>query len=145
MQGSWERFHLARTRLQFRIDFDQIQRWIWPQFPLKSTTIGPRLGFDRGPRSPSIVVGSSRSDSAAKEVRSRLDRVMIAARSDGDRGVLPRFVCTVRWRSSGEVDGHDRTSPWPSDRDRESLDPPSGSSIASRPICKKIAMNIAAV
>ena len=63
----------------------------------RSTTIGPRLRFDRGPRSPSIFFGSSRCDSAAKEVRSRLDRAPIAARSDRDRGVLPRLICTVRW------------------------------------------------
>ena len=28
LQGWWERFQLARTRLQFRDDFDRIQRWI---------------------------------------------------------------------------------------------------------------------
>ena len=28
LQGSWERFHLGRMRLQFQDDFDQIQRWI---------------------------------------------------------------------------------------------------------------------
>ena len=41
------------------------------------TTIGPRLGFDRGPRSLSIFVGSSRGDSAAEGVRSRLDQTAI--------------------------------------------------------------------
>ena len=40
--------------------------------------IGPRSGVDRGPGSPSIVVGSSRSDSAVRDVRSRLNRVAIA-------------------------------------------------------------------
>ena len=50
-----------------------------PHFHNFSTTIGPRSGFDRGPRSPSIFVGSSRGDSAAEGVRSRLDRAAIAA------------------------------------------------------------------
>ena len=87
-------------------------------------TIEPRLGVDRGPRFPSIVVRSSRSDSAAKDVRSRHDRGSIAARSNRDRGVLPRLVCTVRWRSSSEVDGHDRTSLWLSDHNRKEGPPP---------------------
>ena len=59
-------------------------------------TIGPRSGVDRGPGSRSVAVGSGWSDSATKDVRSRLDHAMIAARSDRDRGVLPRLVCIVR-------------------------------------------------
>ena len=39
-----------------------------PHFHNFSTTIGPRSGFDRGPRSPSIFVGSCRGDSAAEGV-----------------------------------------------------------------------------
>ena len=61
-----------------------------------NTTIGPRSGFDHGPRSPSIFVGSSRSDFAAEGVRSRRDLGSIAARSDCDRGDLPCMVCAVR-------------------------------------------------
>ena len=66
-------------------------------------TIGPRLGFDRGPRSPSIVVGSSRSDSAAKEVRSRLDRAMIVARSRPDRTAIVGFFHALSAPSDGAL------------------------------------------
>ena len=41
-----------------------------PRFP-------PRSGHDRDPESPSIIVSSSRSDFAAKDLRSRLDRTAI--------------------------------------------------------------------
>ena len=58
-------------------------------FHVFSTTIGPRSGFNRGPRFPSIVVKSGRSDSAAKNRA-------ITARLDRDPGVLPSFVCAVR-------------------------------------------------
>ena len=61
-----------------------------------STTIGPRSSYDRGPRSSPILVGSSRGDSTAEGVRSRLDRSAIAARSDRDREDLPGMVCAVR-------------------------------------------------
>ena len=62
--------------------------------------IGPRSGFDRGPRSPSIVVGSSRSDSAAKEVRSRLDRTAIvgffcALSAPSDGALQVRWMVTI--------------------------------------------------
>ena len=67
-------------------------------FKLASTRplLPPRSGHDRGPESPLIVASSSRNDSAAKDVRLRLHRAAIAARSDCDRGALPRIVCTVR-------------------------------------------------
>ena len=39
--------------------------------------IGPRLCVNRDPGAPSIVLGSSRIDSAAEDVRSWLDRTAI--------------------------------------------------------------------
>ena len=47
------------------------------------TTIRPRSCVDRDLGAPSIVVGSSRIDSAAEDVRSRLDRGSIGPRSWG--------------------------------------------------------------
>ena len=38
-------------------------------------------------------------DSTTKDPRSRLDRAAIAVRSDRDRGVLPRILPAVRWKS----------------------------------------------
>ena len=78
----------AASWLQFR----KKSAWIWLQISVQGTspsaTIGPRSGHDRGPESSSIVVSSSRNDSAAKDVQSRLDRVVIAARSCRDRGSI---------------------------------------------------------
>ena len=53
--------------------------------------IGPRSCVDRDPGAPSIVVDSSRIDSAAENVRSRLDRAAIAARSQLDRTAIVGF------------------------------------------------------
>ena len=87
LQGSWERFHLARTRLQFCDVFDRISRSKSLQFLPRShhdhAAIGPRSCVDRDPRAPSIIVGSSRVDSAAEGVQSRLDRGSIGLRSWG--------------------------------------------------------------
>ena len=93
MQGWWKRFHLARTRLQFRDDFDRIQREFSPNFLSKA----PRSGHDWG---SIVVLGLCRSSSdqvGAIPRQKRCDRGSIAARWDRDRGVLPRFVCNVRW------------------------------------------------
>ena len=74
-----------------------------------------------------MALGPRRSSSdqvGAIPRRKICNRGSITARSDRDLGVLPRLVCTVRWRSSGEVDGHDRTSPWSSDHNRKEGPPP---------------------
>ena len=53
LQGSWERFHLARTRLQFRDDFDRISWLKSLQFLPRSrhdhAAIGPQSCVDRDP------------------------------------------------------------------------------------------------
>ena len=69
LQGSWERSHLARTRLQFRDDFDRISRSKSLQFLPRShhdrAMIAPRSGHDRASivileigRPPSDSIGS---------------------------------------------------------------------------------------
>ena len=63
-------------------------------------TIRPRLRFDRAPRFLSIVVESGRSDSAAKEVQSRLDRTAIlgffrALSAPSDGALQVRWMVTI--------------------------------------------------
>ena len=58
-----------------------------------------RLGVDLAADLHENISGDRGVDSASNAPRSRLDRGAIAVRSDRDRGVLPRFVCTVRWIS----------------------------------------------
>ena len=59
------------------MDLAPISTILAPRSDHDRATIGPGLGLDRGPRSPSIFVGSSRGDSAAEGVRSRLNRTAI--------------------------------------------------------------------
>ena len=107
LQGSWERFQLARTRLQFRADFDRISRSKSLQFLPRSqhdrATIGLRSCVDRDPGALSIIVGSSRIDSAVEGVRSRLDRAAITARSRRDRGSIAKFFHDVSAPSDGDL------------------------------------------
>ena len=99
LSASWERLHLAKTRLQFRADFDRISRskslQCLPRSDHDRAAIGPRSCVDRDPGAPSIIVGSSGIDSAAECVRSRLDRGSIArffhvvsTPSDGDPPIV---------------------------------------------------------
>ena len=98
LQGSWERFHLARTRLQFRDDFDRIKRSNSLKFLPRShhdrATIAPRSGHDRASivilelrQSSSAQVGSiprqKTCDRGSIAPRSRLDRSSIGPRSWG--------------------------------------------------------------
>ena len=72
LQGSWERFHLARTRLQFRDDFDRISRSkslkFFPRSHHDHVAIGPRSCVDRDPGDRSAAFKSYRIDSATKSV-----------------------------------------------------------------------------
>ena len=63
LQGSWERFHLARMLLQFRNEFHFNFASTRAQIVARSghdrATIRSRLSVDRGPRSRSAAVFSS--------------------------------------------------------------------------------------
>ena len=95
LQGSWERFHLARTRLQFRADFDRISRSKSLQFLSRShhdrATIVPRSGHDRA----SIVILELRRSSSAR-VES------IPWQKGCDRGSIAKFFHDVFAPSDGD-------------------------------------------
>ena len=89
LQGSWERFHLARTRLQFLDDFDRIS---WS----KSLQFLPRSHHDRAmiaPRSGHLLILSDRF---------RDEICAIAARSRRDRGSIVKFFHDVSAPSDGD-------------------------------------------
>ena len=90
-------------------------RRIGLNFASKRPTIGPRSRLDRA----TIVIlilhwvssDDRGDDSVMQYPRSRLDRAAIAVRSDRDRGVPPRIVLTVRWRSRPDGDRTFQMSP----------------------------------
>ena len=121
LQGSWERFHLARAWLQFRGDFwtdlAVHQSQIGFKFGNDCTTIGPRSCVDRYPGARSAAVWSCGIDSATKAVRSRLDRTAImgffhnySLSSDGDPAVrrVPRVSTMEGGRGDREPSDEDR-------------------------------------
>ena len=70
-------FNSATILTGFNGQKPQIFAMIAPQSGHDRAAIGPRSCVDRDPEAPSIVVDSSRIDSTAEDVRSRLDRTAI--------------------------------------------------------------------
>ena len=107
--------HWAALWLQIRDESAWISLQKEPRSWHDRAMIRPRSDVDRGPGSRSAAVRSGWSDSAMKDVRSRLDQGAIMARSRLDRTAIVEFfhdlsapsdvehlamkITTVRWRS----------------------------------------------
>ena len=135
LERSWRRFARVVGAVPLGEDAASIPRRFWPDFTVKKppvfatiaprsghgcAAIGPRSCVDRDPGAPSIIVGSSRIDSAAEGVRSWLDRTAIvgifhawsAPSNDAPAGwtiAIGLIPCAVivrrihRWPSDGAV------------------------------------------
>ena len=117
LQGSWERFHLERTRLQFRNQSASISPPNIMHFSRDRATIGPRLGHDRatiGPRSWSLSFVDRRPldwrrfhhVNSPITARSRRDRGSIGLGSWSSSSTPPRRP--INLQVTGGSRSHDR-------------------------------------
>ena len=104
---SWALFEGVVGAVPWGKDAASIPQLFWPNSAVDlapiSTILAPRSGFNRGPRFPPISIESGKSDSAAENMRSRLDRGSIGPRSWGSSPFcLRRPIVINRW-----LDDHD--------------------------------------